>query len=246
MENQEKKIEVLKKILEESHYTVILGGSGMMEESGYQGIKMPERAYEIERRYGVSPEDIFTSVFYNNRTAQFFEFYRNEMLMDPPQPTESAYAAARMEQAGKLQRIIDANIFEQPQRGGCRNVISLHGSIYQNSCPHCKRAYSMEYVRDSGKIPRCESCGRVIRPGVMLFGEMMDSTLMSEATRQIESAEVLLLLGTSISSEVFSKYVRYFEGSKLVIVHREPHDLDERADLVILDEPKNVLSKLGF
>ena len=80
----------------------------------------------------------------------------------------------------------------------------------------------------------------------MLFGEMMDSTLMSEATRQIESAEVLLLLGTSISSEVFSKYVRYFEGSKLVIVHREPHDLDERADLVILDEPKNVLSKLGF
>ena len=246
MENQEKKIEVLKKILDESNYTVVIGGSGMMEECGYKGIKTPERAYEIERRYGISPEDIFTSVFYNNRTAQFFEFYRNEMLMNPPEPTESAYAAAKMEQAGKLQCIIDGNIFEQPQRGGCRNVIPLHGSIYRNACPHCRKTYSMEYVRDSGKIPRCEDCGRVIRPGVMFFGEMMDSTLMSEATRQIESAEVLLLLGTSMDSDVFSKYVKYFDGGKLVIIHKNHHDLDEKADLVILDEPKILLSKLGY
>ena len=125
-------------------------------------------------------------------------------------------------------------------------MISLHGSIYHNQCPHCGREYPMEYIRDCEKIPRCENCGRVIRPGVSLYGEMLDSSIMSEATRQVEQAEVLMLMGTGMESEVFSKYVRYFEGKKLVIIHKDEHYMDEKADLVILDEPKNILPRLGF
>ena len=157
MEFLEKKIDLLKKILNDSHYTVMLGGSGMMKEGGYQGLKSPEQAYVTEKKYGLSPEDIFTTVFYNNRTEQFFNFYRTEILGNIPQITESAYVAARMEAAGKLQCIIDSNVYDLPQRGGCKNVIALHGSIYQNHCPHCGRQYSIEYIRDSKKIPRCES-----------------------------------------------------------------------------------------
>ena len=66
---EEKKIERLRAIIDESAYTVILSGSGMMAECGYMGMKTPEKAYEIEKTYGVSPEDIFTSVYYNNRPA---------------------------------------------------------------------------------------------------------------------------------------------------------------------------------
>ena len=246
MDILEKKIELLKKIINDSSYTVMLGGSGMMKEGGYQGLKSPEQAYETEKKYGLSPEDIFTTVFYNNRTEQFFDFYRTEILGNIPQITESAYVAARMEAAGKLQCIIDSNVYDLPQRGGCKHVISLHGSIYHNQCPHCGREYPMEYIRDCEKIPRCENCGRVIRPGVSLYGEMLDSSIMSEATRQVEQAEVLMLMGTSMESEVFSKYVRYFEGKKLVIIHKDEHFMDEKADLVILDEPKNILPRLGF
>ena len=67
---EEKKIERLRKIIDDSSYTVILSGSGMMAECGYMGIKTPEKAYEIENRYGVSPEDIFTSVYYNNKIGR--------------------------------------------------------------------------------------------------------------------------------------------------------------------------------
>ena len=102
----------------------------------------------------------------------------------------------------------------------------------------------MEYIRDSEKIPRCENCGRVIRPGVTLYGEMLDSLVMSEATRQVEQAEVLMLMGTSMESEVFS--IKCFEGSKIVLIHNEETLMDEKADLVIIDEPKNVLPRLGF
>ena len=75
---------------------------------------------------------------------------------------------------------------------------------------------------------------------------LMGGSSYAAGTRQVEQAEVLMLMGTSMESEVFSKYVRYFEGKKLVIIHKDEHFMDEKADLVILDEPKNILPRLGF
>lgn len=246
MKTMEKKMILLQKILEESRYTVALCGSGIMAESGRLALKSPERAYDIEEKYGVSPEEIFTSVYYNSRTARFFEFYREEILKEPAKVTETSYALQRMEAAGKLQCIIDSNIYEQTQRGGCKHVISLHGSIYRNQCSHCHKPYTAEYLKNSRGIPTCEDCGKVIRPGVRLFGEMMDSRVMAEASRQIEQAETLLLLGTSMKSEVFSKYLNYFEGRHLVVIHKESHFTDSKADLVLLEEPRKVLERLVF
>ena len=74
MEFLEKKIDLLKKILNDSHYTVMLGGSGMMKEGGYQGLKSPEQAYVTEKKYGLSPEDIFTTVFLQQSHRTIFQF----------------------------------------------------------------------------------------------------------------------------------------------------------------------------
>lgn len=69
----------------------------------------------------------------------------------------------------------------------------------------------------------------------------MDSQLVAETAEEIEKADLLILLGTTLSSEVYVHYVRYFEGRHLVIIHRDPHHSDEKADLVILKEPREVL-----
>lgn len=240
------KIEVLKRVLDESNYTVALLGSGMMEEGGFVGIKKQERAYEIEEKYGDSPEEIFSTGYYNTRAEKFFEFYRNEILKNPPKVTESFYAMAAMERAGKLQSIITANIYDCAKEAGCENVVNLHGSIKSNTCPRCGARYSMEYVLNSKGVPRCEKCNTPIHPDVSLFGERTDARLVTKTTEAVERAEVLLILGTTMKSEVFANYIRYFNGKYMVVVHKEPHYMDQKADLVILDEPKNILPKLGY
>ena len=73
----------------------------------------------------------------------------------------------------------------------------------------------MEYIRDSKKTPRCRNCNNVVRPGVTLYGEQLDSHLTSLAATEVEKAEVLLLLGTKLSSDVYSNYVKFFEGGAL-------------------------------
>lgn len=240
------KILQLREILEQSAYTVALCGSGMMEEGEYLGIKKQERAYEIEEEYGYSSDELFTSAFYNTRPEMFFKFYRKEILEHMPKDTESGPALAAMERAGKLQCIITSNIYEKAQRAGCKNVINLHGSVYENKCPRCGKMYPMEYVLNAKKVPICETCNIPVRPLVSLFGEMIDSQKMTRTTEEISRAETLILLGTTIDSEVFRQYIKYFTGKRMVIIHQREHFKDRMADLVILDQPRNVLPKLGY
>ena len=168
------------------------------------------------------------------------------MLEKVPEPGAGSRVLAAMEKAGRLQCIITANVFEQEQRAGCENVINLHGSVFANRCPHCGENYAMEEIRDAKGVPHCRKCNSVVRPLVSLYGEMIDSRVMTRTTEEIGRADVLLLLGTTMQSEVFSNYIRYFNGKALVIIHKESHFSDKGADLVILDEPGRVLDQLGY
>lgn len=241
----DKKIDLLKRMIEESNYTVALCGSGMMEEGGFQSLKNQERAYSIEERFGRSPEELFTGAYYSTRPEDFFRFYKEEILSNIPRTTESVGAMAAMEQAGKLQCVITANIYAVAANT-MKNVVELHGNIYSNSCSRCGKTYPMEYVRDVRGVPLCDQCQSVIRPHVTMFGEMLDARLIEKTSEEIEKAQLLLVLGTTLRSEVFRNYIRYFSGKYLVVIHEQEDHEDYKADLVILDQPRRVLPKLGY
>lgn len=234
----------LKEMLDEGSYAVALCGSGLMEEGGFIGIREQDRAYDIESRYGFCVEEMYTSAFYNTRPEQFFEFYKKEMLGHTPEDTATGPALAALERSGKLQCVIDSNIYDKPRRGGCTRVVNLHGSIYRNQCPRCKKKFPVSYMMDAKRVPICPACNIPVRPLVSLFGEMVDSQDMTRTTQEITKADTLLLLGTSLGSAVFRQYIRYFSGNSLAIIHKKEHYLDKEADLVILDRPKNVLPLL--
>lgn len=75
---------------------------------------------------------------------------------------------------------------------------------------------------------------------------MLDSSIIARAAEEVEKADVLLIIGTTLDSEVFRNYFKYFNGSKLIIIHQEEHLKDKNADLVIYDTAGNVLSQLGY
>lgn len=235
---------LIRDILEKSSYTVAMCGTDMMKESGMPSLRAPEIAYQVEKEYGYSPEEIFSSVFYTNRTEVFFDYYRKYMLMPPLKPSEGFYALAELEKRGKLQCTIANNVHNLPGRAGCRKILNLHGTIYDNECPRCGKAYSMEYVRDSRKVPLCEQCMAAIRPKVLLFGEQVDNQMMTNAVSEVAKAEVLLLLGTSINSGLCDGYVQYFQGSTMIIINAAEHFMDEKADIVIREEVKTALPKI--
>ena len=89
--------EMIRDILDRSSYTVAMCGTDMMKESGMPSLRAPEIAYEVEKEFGYSPEEIFSSVFYVNRTEIFFKYYREKMLQPPLEPSDGFYALAELE-----------------------------------------------------------------------------------------------------------------------------------------------------
>lgn len=240
------KLENLKKILEASTYTTCLSGYGMLLESDFPAIRDGFESYDIEQKYGRSMEEIFSSSFYSTRKEQFFDFYRNEILAKATgEPSAGFYALAKLEACGKVQCTITRRMYGLPGRAGCKNVINLHGSIYENYCERCRREYPMEYIRESKGVPRCESCGGVVRPRVCLYGEMVNNELMSRATQEVARADVLLVLGTNLKTYLCERMLPYFDGSKVVLINKEEHFSDKVADFVINEAVKDVLPKVA-
>lgn len=235
----------LKKAVSESSYLVALCGSGILKENGQLSMRDPERAYEIEKKYGYSPEEMFTSSFYSTRPEKFFDFYKNELLSREETPGEAFYYLAELSKSGKLKSVITNNVYSYPQKAGCKNVISLHGDIENNLCPHCGAKYPKEYILESANAPRCEKCQTLIRPGLILFGQTIDNAVMSQAALEISKADVLLVLGTNLRSEPARQYSRYFDGNHLIIVNPEPDYSDRKADLAIHASITETLKKIS-
>ena len=235
----------LLQILKESTYTTVLSGYAMLEESGYPAIRDGEASYDIEQKYGYSADEMFSSSFYSTRTEQFFRFYREEILsaLDKP-PGKCFYEMAELERRGLIHSIITRRVFGLPESAGCRNVINLHGSVYENYCQRCGRKYPVEYIRNSKRVPLCENCNTTIRPKVCLFGEMVDNQVITRAAREVQKADVLLVLGTNLKTNLCSQLVQYYEGTKLILVNAAPHYADRYADLLINERVDDTLEKI--
>ena len=115
---------------------------------------------------------------------------------------------------------------------GSRKVFELHGSVHRNICTRCGRTYSAEWILGTEGIPRCEDCGGLIKPDVVLYGESLDEACILGSIKAIAEADVLIVGGTSLVVYPAAGLVRYFQGSKLVIVNLEPTPQDAYADLV--------------
>lgn len=233
-------------VLRDSRYTVVLSGAGLMAESGYPLLRDGEESYEIEDKYGYSFEEIFSSGFYSARKELFFRFYKEVILkaVDIP-PGKGFSMLKKLQDHGLVDSIITRRIAGLEDRAGCRNVVNMKGTVFDNVCPSCGRHYPMEYVRDSKGVPLCEHCLVALRPQVCLFGEMIDNGIMTRAAGEVEKADVLLVLGASLNSPLCSQMLQYYSGTNLILVTGSEHYADQRADFVVYGRCDDFLERLA-
>lgn len=235
----------MKKMLEESRYTVVMSGYGMLVENGYPSIRDGEESYDIEIKYGLSSDELLNTACIATRPELFYEFYRKEILSALEIPPGKGYKAlAELERRGLVQSIITRRIFGLPERAGCTNVINLHGSVTRNYCPHCKKQFTVDEIRKSKHVPLCPNCGTVIRPDVVLFGEQVDNAVVTRAAEEVEKADVLVVLGTKLNSNLCAQLLKYYNGNKLILITLYPHFSDHMADYVINRKVDETLDNL--
>lgn len=232
-------------MLEDSKYTVAMSGSEMLLEDGYPGMRDGDESYDIEQKYGYSVEELLSSVFYATRKELFFEFYKTEFLAQTDiLPGKGFLSLQRLEKYGLIQCMITKRRFGVLNRAGCRHVINLHGSIYDNTCPKCGGKYTVEYMKSARGVPLCTKCKVPIRPNICLYGEMVDNGIMTQAAEEIQKADVLLVLGTSLHAGLCHQLIQYYTGDKLILITNEEHFSDKLADVLVYSRSDDALEKL--
>lgn len=233
----------LNEIIKGSRRAVFFGGAGVSTESGIPDFRSADGIYMMNYRY--PPEEILSHTFFMCHTEEFFEFYRKHLCCKGIEPNAAHLKLAELERAGILTAVVTQNIDGLHTKAGSKTVYELHGSTLRNYCMKCGKFYDADYVFSSCGVPKC-SCGGTVKPDVVLYEETLDADTVNGAIRAISEADTLIVAGTSLRVYPAAGFIRYFKGNNLVIINRDPTDMDGEFDLVIHDSIGKVLGEIGL
>ena len=169
------KINELAKLIDASENIVFFGGAGVSTESGIPDFRSESGLYKARQVYGHSPEQLLSYTIFKQKPELFFSYYKENLVAKEAEPNAAHKALAVLEAAGKLNAVITQNIDGLHQKAGSKNVLELHGSNWRHYCVNCREKYTLEYALDREGVPKCEKCGGIVRPDVVLYEEGLDN-----------------------------------------------------------------------
>ena len=234
----ERSIDTLAELVREHRPLVVLTGAGISTESGVPDFRSAGGVWARYDPYEVGHIDAL-----RRDPGRVWEFYalRLDVLAEAA-PNAAHRALAELEARGLVQAVITQNVDRLHAEAGSREVIEVHGSIGTAVCLRCGRREAS--VRELLPLPQCADCGTILKPGVVMFGELLPVDAIDRATALAQSAGLLLVVGTSL--EVWPVAGLPDEtlahGGKLAIVNREPTPFDARAHLVVHGSAGEILA----
>ena len=235
------KIEMFKNLINESSNIVFFGGAGVSTESGIPDFRSKDGLYN--QKYKYSPETILSHTFFVNNTEEFYKFYKDKMNSLKYEPNVTHFKLTELERKGKLKAIVTQNIDGLHQKAGSKVVYELHGSVLRNYCTNCGKLYDAEYVFTSDGIPRC-TCGGIVKPDVVLYEEGLNDYIVTNSILAIQSADMLIVAGTSLMVQPAASLINYFNGKHIVLINRDSTPYDNKASLIINDSLGKIFSEI--
>ncbi|GAB4273163.1 MAG: NAD-dependent protein deacylase Cob2 [Candidatus Promineifilaceae bacterium] len=235
-------------ILRQASHAAALTGAGISTPSGIPDFRSTNHGLWDE----VDPMAVASIYAFRKNPKTFYNWVHpllGVILNAAPNPAHQALAY--LEKYGPLKAIITQNIDMLHTRAGSQTVLEVHGHLRQATCIHCFASYQAEEVlphfMTTKEIPLCPHCGGVLKPDVILFGEVLPVRILNEAQRQARLCDVLLVAGSSLAVAPAGDLplLAMATGAKLIIINKEATPLDEMADVVIHGDVVDVLPQLA-
>lgn len=248
MDNQQALIKQAINILKDAKHAVALTGAGISTGSGIPDFRSPESGLWDY----VDPMEVATIAAFKRNPEAFFEWMRPlvQKIMTA-QPNPAHLALADMESFGPLQGIITQNIDVLHTKAGSQTIYEVHGHMRDATCMQCLETFQSSKILngylENGGIPRCPNCDGVLKPNVILFGEILPMVILNRAKRLTQACDVMLVAGSSLEVApagdlpMLAKY----SGAQVIIINYGETHLDYLADVVIHADVAEVLPQLA-
>ena len=219
---------------------VVLTGSGVSAESGVPtfrgegGLWRNFRAEELATPHAFQVDPRLVWEWYN---------WRRELIA-PLKPNPAHLMIARFEEHFPQFTLITQNIDGLHQRAGSRNVIELHGNIWRVRCTREGKITEHHEVPLSEIPPTC-SCGALLRPDVVWFGEALPEGALQRAIEAASQCQIMLVVGTSavVQPAASLPVVAREHGAAVIEVNLEPTPITRLADQSLLGPAAEILPR---
>jgi NAD-dependent deacetylase len=229
-------VERLAELIRTRQPCVVLTGAGASTESGIPDFRS---AGGIWAEY--DPMEYATIDAFRRDPEKVWDFYAARFFGDgkavlaEAKPNTAHQVLAELERRGLVEAVITQNVDRLHERAGSVNVIEVHGSLRTSSCLDCGHSEPFDRVVELLPVPRCERCGAVLKPDVVMFGELLPEEAIDRSFELARGAGLFLVVGSSL--EVYPVAGLPDEalaaGAALAIVNRGSTPYDSRADLKI-------------
>jgi len=230
-------------IIRNARSIVALTGAGASTESGIPDFRSP--ASQKNKKYDIPVEVLLSHSFFMSHTDIFYDYYRHNLIYPDARPNDCHIALAEMEKLCRLDGVVTQNIDGLHQKAGSSNVIELHGTTKQNYCMKCGKKFSLDDICNAEQIvPKCDKCGGIIKPDVVLYEEPLNEKNLIDAANLVSNADTLLVIGTSLVVYPAAGLLNYFRGHNLIIINIGSTPFDRRARVIINEKAGVVLKKI--
>lgn len=242
------KVEEAATLFLEAKHAVALTGAGHSTPSGIPDFRSPGSGLWSQ----VDPMEVASiQALYRDPEAWYAWYHERGTMFLNAQPNPAHEALAELEEMGHLQAVITQNIDNLHQKGGSKKVIELHGNTREAICLRCGDIIPApllweRYVQER-QVPRCEKCSGMMKPNVILFGELLPEEALSAAWEETDKCDLMLVAGTSleVTPAAHLPLMARRRGAKLVIVNFQPTPADGYAEVVIREDVAEVLPKIA-
>ena len=237
MHGEQSGIEELKRLIEDCNRAVVFTGAGISTESGIPDFRSPDGIWS-------KTTPIYFDEFVADEASRL-EAWRRKFIIDKDidgaQPNRGHRAVAKLVRIGKVTSVITQNVDGLHHASGIddEQIIELHGNGTYAKCLTCETRYELPPIRAAFErdetIPICNLCGGLVKGATISFGQSMPEDKMHLAREESLACDLFLAVGSSLVVHPAAGFpvLARENGAKLVILNREPTELDTLADLVL-------------
>ena len=239
-----------RELIQSSEKILAFCGAGLSTESGIPDFRSPGGLWS---RY--DPKDFYFDRILNNEKAREIYWKMSTEAWDlirDAKPNQGHLALKRLEDQGRLLCIVTQNIDHLHHKAGNSEdkIIEIHGTAVTVSCLQCGKRLPRDEIHERVKagvrVPYCDSCGGILKPDTISFGQPMPQDKMQKALQYARMCDLCLVLGSSLvvypAADIPMEAIR--NGAKIIIINRDSTPLDSYADVVINASIGEVLSQI--
>ncbi|KAJ0317784.1 hypothetical protein COL5a_010972 [Colletotrichum fioriniae] len=183
-------------------------------------------------------EAVFDISYFRKHPEPFY-YLAKELYPGKFHPTVSHAFIALLAKKGLLQMNFTQNIDCLERRAGVPDdkIIEAHGSFATQRCIECKDTFPADrmekHVQDEN-VPKCDSCGGLVKPDIVFFGEALPEAFRDN-THLPAMADLILVMGTSLSVYPFAGLAEASKSGvpRLLLNRERVGQMGRRADDVV-------------